>query len=278
MELSTPASPMQENCCTWPAGTHVPHPLPPNTFPLGVTVAHPGLWLGASVLQPTSADGWNGAMLCLDSANGEVITGWTFGSGYAPAEAEVSVLHAMGNHRVLWAGWMDQPGSTVDEFPSLAMGRMDSSCQPDPGFCHGDDVCEQPQQTNLTGYKHTRPRAIDMRPGSGDIVLALDGNFSSPLLGNQPPMQRLVTWSRDGNRRRAFMSLIYPAQTEALRATNTAALYVDDSQILLAGARRWNDADWDPTVSRHLALDSIFADQFEILTGGNPPVIVGRKP
>lgn len=103
-----------------------------------------------------------------------------------------------------------------------------------------------------------KPFGLAERAGSRDLVIGL--NLLADTAG-AVGYQGVLQVSASGTTLHAFHALDLPSTTLTVEG---ADLVIDGSRVLTAGDRDWSDTshDFDMTVTRYEALDSIFADQF----------------
>ena len=226
----------------------------------------PQLYLVGSNKLP--AGNSHGYVVWLDPQTGAYLKSReTFGAattGYAGAISAISVL-ADGD--LALAGYLND--GPPDE-ASLVLARVraaDSSLDLDTSFC-GSGACVHDTGASPHGWQNTLPSAIAERPGNRDLVVAMQAgvwsyNFSTNLWRlNQK--QVVEQYDAGGSTLRASRLLDFPAASDTTPTAYSAGLLVDKASVLVTGTRLWGIStdDFDVTLVRLVAHDSIFADRF----------------
>ncbi|MBZ0223833.1 MAG: hypothetical protein IT467_03345 [Dokdonella sp.] len=225
-----------------------------STYPGG-----PNVWLGGSWDQTTGASNREGVVWKL---NPEGPGGFVKSIGYEDdntgnKDDEITALALTNTGKVLAAGWS---GTDDPVRPALLLAKLRNAgvIGVDSSFCGGGICAHAP-----SGFdKFLAPRAIAERPGNHDIVVASD--VQGWLAVDLGAYQRVDLWSRSGNTLHALERYQADAQTDADKGAGVGAgaLDVFGNELYVGGYRHWAGDDYDGMVSRHLALDSIFADDF----------------
>ncbi|MCK9539665.1 hypothetical protein [Dokdonella sp.] len=219
-------------------------------------------YVSGSYRPGTDASDRDGFVLSLNVGNGTYLlkqvyyeadnTGWK--------KDEVTALAVLKSGKVVYAGWSETDQA---DYPSLLLGRATAiTLGGDASFC-GGGLCSHPQSSLFGGTRKVRPRAIAARRSNGDLLLALDGQRRDTVVtGPWRPRQLLQLWDSTGRFQRSGTRNDFPAATDAHIEAWSGPVEVTDSDVLLAGRRRWSDNNIDVTAARHLRLDSIFAHDF----------------
>lgn len=110
------------------------------------------------------------------------------------------------------------------------------------------------------------PYGIAERADTRDLVVGLD--IKDDLFGDGHPMQSVVQFGSNGTPLHAAAVLDFSAFTDAQKLSYGSDLIMDGMQVVTAGYRRWTQAnpaaasDFDMTIARFVATDTIFADRF----------------
>lgn len=221
------------------------------------------LYVGGSYRPGTTAADRDGFVLSVDPATASYLKRDVYyeSDNADRKKDEVTALAVLKTGKVVLAGWSETDDAN---YPTMLLGQLKAgSISYDTGFC-GGGLCSHAQTSIVAwlGTRSVRPRAIAAREMNGDLVVALDGRQRTFSDVTWRPVQKLELWSRSGATIRTSMTNEYSANTDADRGAGSRALSVSDSDVLLAGIRRWNSSDDDITVSRHLRMDSIFAADF----------------
>lgn len=104
-----------------------------------------------------------------------------------------------------------------------------------------------------------RPFGLAERAQNRDIVVGI--NILDDLFGDSHPMQGVIQFDSSAHTQHAIAVADFSGTP---KATYGADLVIEDNVVATAGFRVWNSAnkDWDMTIVRYVATDSIFADRF----------------
>ncbi len=232
-------------------------------------------WAGSPIPLPSkilvvgttqnSANDTDGFLFAVDAADGAPDPAFTrliyFDLGDTNMQDKATRIMMRANGKYLVAGTARDDASDDKLFLAqfTAAGQWDSSFG-DGGTRVG---------TNLYGNDSV-PYALAERQGTGanrDIVIGLDSTYTVDDDGHV----RNEVIQVDGNGGlivHASNSVDPDAATGQMQQSNGHDLFIDGQQrVVVAGTTRWSETnkDWDMTMARFTADDSIFADQF----GGN---------
>jgi hypothetical protein len=104
-----------------------------------------------------------------------------------------------------------------------------------------------------------RPYGLAERAQNRDIVVGI--NVLDDLFGDAHPLQGIVQLDSSGHTQHALAVMDFPGTP---KSSSGADLVIDNNVVATAGFRSWSSAtkDWDMTIVRYVAIDSIFADRF----------------
>jgi hypothetical protein len=232
------------------------------------------LYLAGNV--KTSADGvdYDGYVVALNPANGNGVAG--FGPWQSIAyeldnpgkrKDSVTAITVQRNGKLALAGWSDL---LVAPDQRMILGRLNTDGSKDLGFCANEGVCPR----GTASGPIDEPTAIVQRPDNGDLVVALKRNHAS---GDHHPTQWVLQYGASGNLLHAQRTLDFAASTGQAQWSRPAGIALDTTpelfdadnakrNVVVAGTRKWAETgalrNFDPTLSRLLENDSIFADDF----------------
>ncbi|MBO9664978.1 hypothetical protein [Dokdonella sp.] len=110
------------------------------------------------------------------------------------------------------------------------------------------------------------PYGIAERADTRDLVVGI--NMKADLFGDGHPMQAVAQLGSTGTPLHAFAVLDFSANLDADKLSFGSDLIMDGDDVVTAGYRRWtlsspaNTSDFDMTIARFVANDTIFADSF----------------
>lgn len=110
------------------------------------------------------------------------------------------------------------------------------------------------------------PYGIAERADTRDLVVGLD--IKDDLFGDSHPMQAVIQLGSNGAPLHAVAILDFPANQDADKLSVGSDLIMDAGDVVTAGYRRWvpgnptTAGDFDMTIARFVATDTIFADRF----------------
>ncbi|MEO7063122.1 MAG: hypothetical protein ABI082_05015 [Dokdonella sp.] len=215
-----------------------------------------------------SATNYQGYLVGIDTANGSLASSVAVNNPDISQSAAVTAVVVLHAGDIAMAGTAD---TSVAGQPALLLARMHASgvLSFDAGFC-GSGICTKA----LTGaglgnqWKNTRPSAIAERSNNRDLVIGLTaGTWTYDFVnGTYALSQKQVVqqYGASGMTLHASQEMAFPAVTVGDAAASSAGMLVDSNSVMLTGSRVWSTAndDVDITVTRLLANDTIFADQF----------------
>jgi hypothetical protein len=178
----------------------------------------------------------------------------------------VSAITVLANGELAVAGYSD---TTTADQPALLLAKMhaDSSLALDAGFC-GTGLCVKQVGEGPHGWQDTLPTAIGERPNTRDLVVGiragtwhLDFVTSRWVLSQKQVVQQ---YSADGGALHAQTEIQFPAADPSTTDVRSAGMNVDNGIVELTGSRALatDPDDFDITLTRMLANDTIFASQF----------------
>lgn len=110
------------------------------------------------------------------------------------------------------------------------------------------------------------PYGIAERADTRDLVIGLD--IRDDLFGDSHPMQAVIQLGSNGAPLHAVAILDFPADQDVDKLSVGSDLILDAGDVVAAGYRRWTKgnpaaaSDFDMTLARFVATDTIFADRF----------------
>jgi len=249
-----------------------------NVFAMALAPAEaPGgsrLYLAGNVKMSADGDDYDGYVLALNPVNGNGVTG--FGSWqYIAHELDnpgrrkdsVTAIAVQRNGKLALAGWSE---ILVPPDQRMILGRLNADGSKDLGFCDNLGVCPRGTASGPTD----EPTAIVERPDNGDLVVALKRNQTS---GDHHPVQFVLQYDASGNALHAQQALDFAAASGQAQWSRPAGIALDTTptvfdtpnakrDLVVSGTRKWAEAgilrNFDPTLTRLLENDSIFADAF----------------
>ena len=154
-------------------------------------------------------------------------------------------------------------GQTVDsDLPGQSQLLL-AAVAPDgsylPSFC-GGSVCIG----NPDGLVKAVPRAVAVRQGSGNVVLATEASASTSLL----PTEIAIEAGANGTSWRSVRRLDYAAADGQMPTAEVTGLQIDaQNRVLMVGARQWSVdqpvSQFDITLARMVDADTLFVSGFE---------------
>lgn len=212
-----------------------------------------------------------GLVVMLDAEGGGYIAGHAI---YYVADDPVgghgddylTAITVLANGELAVAGYST---TTTANQPALLIAKLhaDSSLALDSNFCNGG-ICVKPVGANPHGWHNTYPIAIAERPENRDLVLGMQAdtynyNFSTSqyVLSQKQVVQQ---YGASGDVLHASTEILFPAFDAATLSVRSFGMAADDGSVVLVGSRGFTTSslDYDVTVARLLANDSIFANQF----------------
>lgn len=215
--------------------------------------------VGSNVLPSASSHGY---IVWIDPQTGAYLNGL---DAFASVATAVAVL-ADGD--VVIGGYAT---TNTPDAPSLVLAKVraaDASLELDTRFC-ATGVCTREVGAGVHGWQDTLPTSIAERPGNHDLVVAMQaGVWTYDFAGDQwhvNQKQVVQQFGATGSTLHATQYIDYPASADDIPAAYSAAMIVEKESLLLTGSRLWalSTNDFDVTVTRLLANDSIFADAFD---------------
>ncbi|MEO6690365.1 MAG: hypothetical protein ABIS07_09390 [Dokdonella sp.] len=151
--------------------------------------------------------------------------------------------------------------STNPEQIDLLLGAWLPNGNPDYGFSNGNNM---KHMLVVSGYNY--PFAIAERADTRDLVIGL--NIKDDLFGDGHALEAVVQFDTNANTQHALAFKDSTAETGQPKRTEGVDLLVSGKQVVTAGSRQWilgnpvATSDWDMTIARYAANDTIFADRF----------------
>jgi hypothetical protein len=150
--------------------------------------------------------------------------------------------------------------STSPEHIELLLGSYRPDGSNDNGFSNGGNM-----KHLLVASGYNFPFGIAERVDTRDLVIGL--NIKDDLFGDSHPLQAVVQYSTNANTQHALAILDFPAGSGQTKSSTGNDLLLSGKQVVAAGTRRYelgspaDTSDWDMTIARYTANDTIFADQ-----------------
>ena len=224
----------------------------------------------AGTIKRTATD-YDGFVVGMNPIDGITSTGWGWNSFYFESDNlgdkkdAITAITVQRNGRLAMAGWSE---TDVAGERSMILARSDSTGSLDSSFCDGSAICKR-NDPWAGVVDDDLPAAIGERFGNRDLVVAL--KHRRPAANDPRPRQQVVQYSSSGNQKHAQRTLDFPASTGVTAwsrpfdmVINNTGLFSDSTTevVVVAGTRKWDDSDYDGTLTQLMANDSIFADQF----------------
>lgn len=214
-----------------------------------------------------AAGHYQGYLIGFDPASGAYVDSVGVGNGTSLG-LTVTAVTVLANGDIAMAGTAN---TSVTNEPELLLVKLRAQgfLNFDGGFC-GGGICTR--QLTGEGLNHnwinTRPSAIAERPNTRDLVVGMQAgtwiyNFPTDTY-SLTQKQVVQQYSASGMTLHASQQIEYPVNFGETAFASSAGMLVDSVSVMLTGSRFWSSSngDYDITVTRLLANDSIFADQF----------------
>ncbi len=220
----------------------------------------------------TSFDDNDGYVLALDAENGTYVNARTIAyESDNPflnphGNDSVTAITVLANGKLAVAGYSD---TTTLNQPALLMARMqaNSSLALDTGFC-GSGICVEQVGDGTLGWRNTYPIAIAERPNTRDLVVGMQATVAQiDFVTSQiyhVQKQVVQQYAANGGTLHAEAQIQFPAADATTLVVRSSGMNVSNSSVELVGWRAFTSSpsNLDFTMSRMLANDTIFADQF----------------
>lgn len=227
----------------------------------------------AGTVKRTATD-YDGFILALHPGTGSGISGWSpmpaiyvEDDNTGNKKDAITAIAVQRNGQLAMTGWSET--DTPNE-RRLILSRLNIDGTDDHGFCDGAVTCVR-NDSGVGVVDDDWPVAIAERAGNRDLVVALTHNGSN---ANDPhPRQSVWQFGSSGNVKHASQVMDYADSqggTAQQRWSSSGGMWIGNAGlggtgsevIAIAGTRKWDDTDYDMTLSHLIANDSIYADQF----------------
>lgn len=220
--------------------------------------------VGVKQREPGNGD-TDGFVLSVDGVSGQVddfIDDSVFGDlGNSKQDAVTRVIRRHnGGFAVAGFAYNDSASPSPQYELLLAAYKPDGAL--DNGFSSSGSNMRH--QLFLSGQN--LPYGLAERADTRDLVVGL--NIKDDLFGDAHPMQAVVQLGSNGAPLHATAVLDFAANVAAQKFSTGSDLIMDGNDVVTAGYRRWLQgspaaaSDFDMTIARFVANDTIFADHF----------------
>lgn len=240
---------------------------------LDLAVTYPGspggfrVYVAGSTQRNADGHDTDGFVMALDPATGAYDATFTDGEGvggvvYAFADlGQTNQQDTLTRIKVLSDGSIVVAGQAEDDVgdQQMLLAKFKPNGHRDSSFCDGAVHCTQ---QFLTTY--LRPTGISERPDTHDLVIASD--WQDDIYTADHHREQAVFQLGSNGEFHYLQLLDYSSSSGVTPFSSGSDLMVDShNRVVAAGTRRWDSAsnDFDMTVARMVASDTIFANGFD---------------
>lgn len=230
------------------------------------------LYIAGNYSRNTARKDYDGVVLALNAWTGAFDPGFN-GVGFRSVYLDlgdpavdlsdaVTAIAVQANGKLALAGWSRDTYLNT----RLMLARLNTDGAFDNGFCDGFGAgkCARDvgNSSGLPGYFW--PTAIAERSNSRDLVIATEYRPGGTGADADQARQVAVQLSANANAARTEVRVDYSVASGQTPYSVTTGMLVTTDAVMIAGTRRWHapSNDFDVTLVRTLAKDTIYADTF----------------